>query len=211
MNTETNQTETSEEIKKSPLKENLTSAAGKKSSLGTLFLDFIRFGLFTFGGGWSIVAQMQKTYVEQRKEISSQELLDMTSVGRSLPGTMIGNIAILFGYSRHKVPGAIVCLFAMVLPPFIVLLIVASCYTAFRSNFWVAAAMSGIRCAVVPIIITAAFNMVKGAFKFPPCYFITFICVILYLIFNVNCVYLVILGGVSGFILSEVYERKGGE
>lgn len=210
MNTETKHTENSEEIKKSPSKETVNTAAPKKSSLGTLFIDFIKFGLFTFGGGWSIVAQMQKTYVEERKEISSQELLDLTSVGRSLPGTMIGNIAILFGYSRQGIPGAIICLFAMVLPPFLVLLIVASCYTAFRSNYWVAAAMSGIRCAVVPIIITAAFNMVKGAFKFLPCYFITIICVILYLVFNVNCVYLVILGGVSGFIISEVYERKGG-
>ena len=30
-----------------------------------LFFQFMKFGLFTFGGGWSIVAQMQKLYVEQ--------------------------------------------------------------------------------------------------------------------------------------------------
>ncbi|OON86327.1 chromate transport protein ChrA [Oribacterium sp. C9] len=181
-----------------------------RSSLRSLFLDFFKFGLFTFGGGWSIVAQMQKIYVEERKEISSQELLDLTSVGRSLPGTMIGNIAILFGYSRHGVPGSIVCLFAMVLPPFLVLLIVAGCYTAFRNNFWVASAMNGIRCAVVPIIIMAAFNMIKGAFKFKACYLVTVICVVLYLLFDVNCVYLVILGAICGLVISEFYERKGG-
>ncbi|ETP71722.1 chromate transport protein ChrA [Lachnospiraceae bacterium JC7] len=182
-----------------------------RSSLKTLFFDFIKFGLFTFGGGWSIVAQMQKIYVEERKEISSQELLDLTSVGRSLPGTMIGNIAVLFGYSRQGVPGSLICLFGMVLPPFLVLLVVASCYTAFRSNYWVASAMSGIRCAVVPIIISAAFNMVKGAFKFKPCYLITLVCVILYLVFDVNCVYLVILGAVCGILISEIYERRRGD
>lgn len=50
-----------------------------------LFLQFMKFGLFTFGGGWSIIAQMQKLYVEQEHTITSEELLDLTSVGRSLP------------------------------------------------------------------------------------------------------------------------------
>ncbi len=190
-------------------KKNSTSITGtKKSDLKTLFFDFLKFGLFTFGGGWSIVAQMQKIYVEKRKVITSQELLDMTSVGRSLPGTMIGNIAILFGYSQCGIPGALVCLFAMILPPFMVLLIVGTFYTTFKSNYWVAAAMSGIRCAVVPIILTAAFNMVKGAFKYPPCYAVTVVCVILYLVFDISCVYLVILGAFAGWLISFIYAHR---
>ena len=31
----------------------------------------------------------------------------------------------------------------------------------------------------------------------------------LYLLFNVNCVYLVILGAVCGIVIAEIYERKG--
>lgn len=30
------------------------------------FCDFLKFGCFTFGGGWSIVDQMQKRYVEEQ-------------------------------------------------------------------------------------------------------------------------------------------------
>ena len=70
-----------------------------------LFFQFMKFGMFTFGGGWSIVAQMQKLYVEQEKVITSEELLDLTSVGRSLPGTMIGNVAMLYGYRVAGVAG----------------------------------------------------------------------------------------------------------
>ena len=43
-----------------------------------LFGQFFQFGCFTFGGGWSIVAQMQKLYVEKEKTITSQELLDIS-------------------------------------------------------------------------------------------------------------------------------------
>lgn len=80
-----------------------------------LFGQFFQFGCFTFGGGWSIVAQMQKLYVEKEKTITSQELLDITSVGRSLPGTMIGNVAMLYGYRVGGVFCGIVCVVAMIL------------------------------------------------------------------------------------------------
>ena len=38
------------------------------------FLLLFKIGLFTFGGGWSIVAQMQRLYVEKRKTITGEEL-----------------------------------------------------------------------------------------------------------------------------------------
>ena len=70
--------------------------------------------------------------------------------------------------------------------------------------------MSGMRAAVVPIIISAAWNMLKGSFKFPPCYAIAAVVFVLYLFFNVNCVWLTILGLAAGILVSELYERRGG-
>ena len=73
----------------------------------SIFKTFLKFGCFTFGGGWSIVAQMQKEYVEKEHWITDEELLDFTSVGRSTPGLMIGNVSILFGYHAAGIPGAL--------------------------------------------------------------------------------------------------------
>ena len=66
--------------------------------LAKLYLQFLKFGAFTFGGGWSIVAQMKILYVDYEHSLTDEELLDITSIGRSLPGTMIGNIAMLYGH-----------------------------------------------------------------------------------------------------------------
>ena len=77
----------------------------EKGRVLSIFLTFLKFGCFTFGGGWSIIAQMQKLYVEQEHTITSEELLDLTSVGRSLPGTMIGNVAMLYGYRVAGIAG----------------------------------------------------------------------------------------------------------
>ena len=179
-------------------------------TLGRLLLDFLRIGAFTFGGGWSIVAQMRQLYVQQSGILKDEELLDMISVGRSLPGNMGCNIALLFGYRVAGVPGGFVCILGMILPPLLILIGISMCYEAFRNSLWAIYAMAGMRAAVVPIIISAAWNMLKGSFKFPPCYVVMAVVFVLYLFFNVSCVWLTLLGLVAGLVVSEVYERRGG-
>ena len=46
-----------------------------------LFLYFFKIGFYTFGGGWSIVAQIQQEYVQKKGWITDEDLLDITSVG----------------------------------------------------------------------------------------------------------------------------------
>ena len=174
----------------------------------SLLMEFIRFGCFTFGGGWSIIAQMQQLYVEKRQVITSQELLDLTSVAKSLPGVMIANVAMLYGCRAGGFVCGLVCVIAMITPPMIVLSLITYFYTLFKENVWVMSAMTGVRCAIVPIIISAAVNMVKGAFRFPPCYLLTAIAFALYLFLNVSCVVLVIMGVIGGIIICEIYERR---
>ena len=55
----------------------------RKGRAPGLFWQFFKFGCYTFGGGWPIVAQMQKEYVQKRGWLTEEELLDITSVGRS--------------------------------------------------------------------------------------------------------------------------------
>lgn len=173
----------------------------------TLFRDFVQFGCFTFGGGWSIITQMQRVYVNKRHEIDEEELLDLTSVARSLPGTMIGNVAMLYGYRVAGALGGIVSVVALVFPPMVILTALAYFYAMIQNNVWVMAAMSGIRAAVVPIIAAAALGLSKSAFRFPPCWAVMILAVVLYL-FGVSCVWLVVLGAICGLVISEICQRK---
>ena len=136
------------------------------------------------------------------------QLLDMTSVGRSLPGTMIGNVAMLYGYHAAGVLGGVACVVGMVLPPMAVLTLLTYCYTAIRDNPWVVAAMTGVRAAIVPIMASAALSLVKGAFRFPPCILVAVGCFALYLFWNVSCVWLVVLGALAGLAMGSYYDRR---
>ena len=176
-----------------------------------LFLEFARFGCFTFGGGWSIIAQMQQYYGDQRKEITSQELLDLTSVAKSLPGTMIANVAMLYGYRAGGLAGGFAAVFGMILPPMVVIVVISYFYAAFRTNPWVSAAMSGMQAAVVPIIFSAAVNLVHGSMPYPPCVVLMLLSIAAYLFTDINPILLVILGVFAGLILGSFYERRGGK
>lgn len=173
-----------------------------------MFLEFAKFGCFTFGGGWSIIAQMQQMYVEKRKEITSQELLDLTSVAKSLPGTMIANVAMLYGYRVGGLWGGLAAVFGMILPPLAVIVAISYFYAAFRANLWVSAAMEGMQAAVVPIIFSAAINLVKGSMPYPPCVLLLLISVAAYLFTDLNPILLVILGVVLGLVIGSYYERR---
>ncbi len=174
----------------------------------SLFLDFLKFGCFTFGGGWAIIAQMQRVYVEEREWISNEEMLDLSSVGRSVPGVMISNIAMLFGYRMAGVVGGIACVMGMVIPPIVILSGLTWGYSYIRGNEWVIGAMSGVKAAIVPIIISGMAGMVKGAFRIPPCYLILVVSFVLYLFLNVNSVWIMVIGATLGLIFTEINERK---
>lgn len=203
---------TEREDPKEEKEENETAApAGGEVRIpaGKLFWQFFKFGCFTFGGGWSIVAQMQQVYAREKKLMGEEEILDLAAVGKSVPGTMIGNVAMLFGYRMGGYWGGLACVLGMILPPFAVLAVVTVFYGAIRGNPWVAAAMTGIRAAVAPIIFSAAVGMFQGAFAYPPCFVIAAAALVLYLGLGVSGVWLMLGGAVCGLALCEYYERRG--
>jgi len=140
---------------------------GKKTlpKWADMTLVMLKIGLFTFGGGWSIVAQMQKEFVEKRGWISEEELLDIVTLGRSFPGIMVVNTAVMLGYNIGGAGCAFLCAFGMSFPAFMVMAAVTTCYTAVQDNVWIARAMVGVRATVVPIILSACLRMRKGAIR----------------------------------------------
>ena len=172
-----------------------------------IFLTFLKFGCFTFGGGWSIVAQIQKEFVEKKHWITDEELLDFTSVGRSVPGLMIGNASVLFGYHVAGIPGALAALLGIVIPPIAIMLGVVFIYDQVKDNPYVERAMTGVRAAVVPIIFGAVLKLFKSGMKDAFCYLIAAVAFVLCLFTKLNNVLIVIIGAAAGLIYQEVKSR----
>lgn len=115
-----------------------------------LLCDFAKMGCCTFGGGWSLIAQMQRLFVEQRKSITSEELLDLTSVAKSLPGVMIGHTAVLYGYREAGAAGALA----------------AACFQKFKSSSFLQRAMVGIRPVCTAMVLGVLVGMLRSNYRF---------------------------------------------
>lgn len=135
----------------------------------SLFLFFFRIGCFTFGGGWSILAQMEEEFINKQNVLTKDELLDITSVGKSLPGIMITNISVIFGYRMAGIPGAIAATLGIVTPSVLILSLVTVMYSFISDNIYVGYALKGIRAAVIPIIGSSVISLWKSAIKDKVC------------------------------------------
>ena len=121
---------------------------------------------------------------------------------------MIGNVAYLFGHRQAGVLGGIAATVGMVTPPMIILSVLTYCYAMFKDNIWIAQMLTGVRSAVVPIILVAALKLRVGAFPTKACYAIAIVACILNAFLNVNCVLVILLAVAAGLIRGRWKEAE---
>ena len=137
----------------------------KKTNFFEMFLSFFKIGLFTFGGGYAMLALIESELVEKKKWISKEEFLDMVAIAESTPGPIAINSATYIGYKRAGVLGSALSTLGVVLPSFIIIFVISLFLEAFLAVELVAYAFRGIQACVVYLIISAGWKMLKGLKK----------------------------------------------
>ena len=135
--------------------------------LWDLFLTFARIGLFTFGGGYAMIAIIENLCVEQKHWITHEEMMDMTVIAESTPGPIAINCATYVGYRQRGLWGAIAATLGIVLPSFLIIYIIAQFLDNFLIYPLVAQAFSGIKIGVGVLILDVGMTMIKKLPKKP--------------------------------------------
>ena len=128
-----------------------------------LFWVFFLIGAFTFGGGYAMIAMIQQQVVS-RGWMQTEQLIDFVAIAESTPGPIAVNMATFVGAQMGGFWGALCATVGVVLPSFVVILVVARCYLAFRKSKWVKGLMSGLKPAVVGLIASAAVSVALAVF-----------------------------------------------
>ena len=129
-----------------------------------LFTTTFLISAFTFGGGYVIVPLMKKAFVERLNWFDEAEMLDIIAIAQSTPGAIAVNSAVMVGYRVAGLLGAVVTLFATVLPPLCAMMVVSYYYLVFRDNPIVAAVLKGMQAGVAAVIIKAVWDMGRPLF-----------------------------------------------
>ena len=135
--------------------------------LADLFLTFAKIGLFTFGGGYAMIALIEHSCVEKKGWISHDEMMDIAVIAESTPGPIAINCATYVGYKRKGLAGAIAATVGIILPSFCIILLISSLLDDFLEIAWVAHAFMGIKIAVGILILDAALKMIGKMPKKP--------------------------------------------
>lgn len=63
--------------------------------IAILFFTFFKIGLFTFGGGYAMIALLKNEFVSRKKWITDDAFFDMVAIAESTPGPVAINSAII--------------------------------------------------------------------------------------------------------------------
>lgn len=113
----------------------------------------------SIGGGFVIIPLMRKRFVKELHWIEEEEMLDLTAIAQSSPGSIAVNASILVGYHVAGIRGALVTVVGAALPPLIIISIISVFYQIFRSNKYVSMAMNGMLAGVAAVIFDVVINM----------------------------------------------------
>ena len=102
-----------------------------------LFITMLKIGLFTFGGGYAMIALLENEFVSRRKWIEKNEFLDMVAIAESTPGPIAINAATYIGYRVLRFRGSLIATVGVCIPSFAIIYVISLFFDEFLSlNSW---------------------------------------------------------------------------
>ncbi len=127
-----------------------------------LFFEFFKIGLFAIGGGL-VTVPFLFDLAEHYPWFNASDLADMIAISESTPGPLGVNMATFAGFKAAGVSGAVTATFGLVLPSVLIIIALSRLLKKFRDNPLVCSILSGIRPAVIALILFAGVEIAKLA------------------------------------------------
>lgn len=181
-----------------------------------LFLTMLKIGLFTFGGGYAMIALLENEFVSKKKWIEKDEFLNMVAIAESTPGPIAINASTYIGYKMLGSFGAVTATVAVCIPSFIIIYTISLFFDAFLSLALVSYAFRGIQVCVIWLILSAGLKMLKQMKKTPLNIVIlsaVILCMAAFSVFSVSfsTIFYILISGTVGlfvYLISLLRKRK---
>ena len=182
------------------------NATGRLKSLWLLFINMLKIGLFTFGGGYAMIHLLENEFVSKKKWIEEDEFMDLVAIAESTPGPIAINCSTYIGYKKEKILGAVFATLGMCIPSFTIIFFISLFFNQFLSIGWVASAFKGIQVCVVFLILSAGVKMLKKMKKKPFNLIVmsaTFLCMVAFGVFAVSfsSIFYILISGFVGLLI----------
>lgn len=165
-----------------------------------LFSVFAGCSVTLFGGGYVVIPALHELFVEHLHWLSATEFADGIAIGQVTPGPIFIT-ATFIGYKVAGWGGAALATLAMFSPP-AVLTVLASRFVAWmEGSTGLAAAMKGVRAAVIGLIFASAFAIGQTMDRSAAAVLLFLLSLVVSWKYAISPVYLIVGGGVAGLVL----------
>ncbi|MCR4923183.1 MAG: chromate transporter [Lachnospiraceae bacterium] len=124
-----------------------------------LLWGFIKVGMFSFGGAYAAIPLIREVVLSYGW-LDDNALSYMIAISESTPGPLMINVATYVGSVVAGLPGAIISTIAVIIPPFLVILIITVLLKNLLENKYVKGALEGLKPCISAIILETGFMMI---------------------------------------------------
>lgn len=133
----------------------------KSMSLLKLFFLFFILSSTSIGGGYALVSMLE-IYLLKRDIMTEKEFYTILSKAQSIPGPVAFTIALLIGKRLNGLSGGIISGIAVIIPPFISILLLFYILDLFKNNPWLIKFLKGIYGALIGLVGGVLYKMIKN-------------------------------------------------
>ncbi len=123
-----------------------------------LFLNFLKIGVVSFGGGYGMIPLIQETVISHGW-LTQEEILNFIAVSESTPGPIAINMATFIGSSQGGILGSFIATLGIVIPSFVIILLIATLAKNLMKFAGVKATLNGIRPTIIGMIFATFVTM----------------------------------------------------
>jgi chromate transporter len=180
----------------------------KTTSLGGIFLSFLKLGIVGFGGGLAVIGQMRTMTVRDRRWLTEHEFAEAFALAQSLPGTSAGNAATYIGFRLRGWRGAICAICAFIVPSMAMMIVLSILYRHLRSIPKTDMLFHGMNAAVVAFVLVTAWRVGRSTLSRKWQWWVAIASCIAAIVFRATTIEIVLASGLIGIYVDSFAERR---
>jgi chromate transporter len=167
-----------------------------------IFLLFLKIGSVLYGSGYVLLAFLQRELIDRSQLLTSEQLLDAVAIGQFTPGPVF-TTATFIGYLLAGNAGAIAATIGIFLPAFVLVALVNPWVPKLRKSPWTSGFLDGVNAASVGLMAVVTWELGLAALVDWLTIALASISLLLLLRFKINSAWLVLAGGIIGFLFTS--------
>lgn len=127
-----------------------------------IFLNFLKIGAFSFGGGYAMLPFIEDSVVVANQWVTTQEFSTILGISQITPGPISINLATYIGFKTGGILAAIAGAVGVIAFSFVLVTLACKYINRFKENKYISSIMFWLKPAIVALVINSCVSLSLG-------------------------------------------------